>query len=230
MKYFEAFGEGGFDSAFMTTYAFGAQAFEDVPFPKLRGAGCRNIVVLADRQMTNLSFAEYGPPRFAGSSYHLIKVDAPGAFHPKITMLVGPKKGRLMIGSANLTALGLGGNKELVANIIYNPEMPGHARHFAAAINYIRRYVPADDTWFVTALQRAMRRAPWLRNAIEAPSAEIDAESDIAILLDRPEITILDQIVRQIGSDPIERLIVVSPYWDVQLEGLSRDSLVGQRM
>jgi len=222
MKYFEAFAESGFYSAFMTTYAFGAQAFEDVPFPKLRAAGCRNIVVLADRQMTNQSFAEYGPPRFAGSSYHLIKVDAPGAFHPKITMLVGPKKGRLMIGSANLTALGLGGNKELVANIIYNPDMPDHARLFAAAINYIRRYVPADDTWFVTALQRAMRRAPWLRNAIETPTTEIDADNDIAILLDRPEITILDQIVRQIGSDPIERLVVVSPYWDVKLEGLAR--------
>ena len=222
MRYFEAFAESGFYSAFMTTYAFGAQAFEDVPFPKLRAAGCRNIVVLADRQMTNQSFAEYGPPRFAGSSYHLIKVDAPGAFHPKITMLVGPKKGRLMIGSANLTALGLGGNKELVANIIYNPEMPDHARLFAAVITYIRRYVPADDTWFVTALQRAMRRAPWLRNAIEAPTTEIDTENDIAILLDRPEITILDQIVRQIGSDPIERLVVVSPYWDVKLEGLAR--------
>jgi hypothetical protein len=222
MKYFEAFAEGGFYSAFMTTYAFGAQAFEDVPFPKLRAAGCRNIVVLADRQMTNQSFAEYGPPRFAGSSYHLIKVDAPGAFHPKITMMVGPKKGRLMIGSANLTALGLGGNKELVANIIYNPDVPDHARHFAAAINYIRRYVPVDDTWFVTALQRAMRRAPWLRNAIEAPPTENGADDDIAILLDRPDMTILDQIVRQIGSDPIERLIVVSPYWDTKLEGLAR--------
>jgi hypothetical protein len=146
MKYFEAFGEGGFYSAFMTTYAFGAQAFEDVPFPKLRAAGCRNIVVLADRNMTNQSFAEYGAPRFAGSNYHLIKVVAPGAFHPKITMLIGPKKGRLMIGSANLTALGLGGNKELVANIIYNTEMPNHARHFADAINYIRRYERLNES------------------------------------------------------------------------------------
>ena len=90
----------------MTTYAFGALAFEDIPFPKLRGAGCRNIIVLADRQMVNQAFSEFEPPRFAGSSYHIIKADAPGAFHPKITMLIGATKGRLMIGSANLTALG----------------------------------------------------------------------------------------------------------------------------
>src|SRR3546814_10074911 len=82
MKYFDAFGEGGFHSAFMTTYAFGSLAFEDIPFPKLRGAGCRNIVVLADTGMVNQAFSDFGPPRFAGTSYHLIKAAAPGAFHP----------------------------------------------------------------------------------------------------------------------------------------------------
>ena len=60
MKYFDIFAESGFHSAFLTTYAFGAQAFEDVPFSRLRGSGCRNIVILADRQMANQSFAEGG--------------------------------------------------------------------------------------------------------------------------------------------------------------------------
>jgi hypothetical protein len=222
MKYFEAFGESGYHSAFMTTYAFGALAFEDVPFPKLRGAGCRNIIVLADRQMVNQAFSEFGPPRFAGSSYHLIKADAPGAFHAKITMLVGPTKGRLMLGSANLTALGLGGNKELVANILYTPELPDHARYFASALAYIRRYVPGDDPWFSTGLQRAIRGAPWLRAATESTAPDDIVNDDLAVLVDRPDITLLDQIVARIGADPIKRLIVISPYWDTKLEGLAR--------
>lgn len=86
----------------------------------------------------------------------------------------------------------------------------------------VRHHVEARVTLVLTALQRAMRRAPWLRNAIEAPPTEVGADDDIAILLDRPDMTILDQIVRQIGSDPIERLIVISPYWDTKLEGLAR--------
>lgn len=223
MRYYDTFAESGFHSAFLTTYAFGAQAFEDIPFSRLRGSGCRNITVLADRQMVNQSFAEYGPPKFAGTSYHLVKADAPGAFHPKITLLIGAKKGRLLIGSANLTALGLGGNKELVANIAYTPETPDHARHFAEALAYIRRNVPADDMWVSTAIQRALRAAPWLRQAIEAatPPDEMPG-SEVALLLDRPGTTILDQIVRLVGDDPIERLIVVSPYWDTRLEGLAR--------
>ena len=144
MKYFETFGEGGFHSAFMTTYAFGSLAFEDIPFPKLRGAGCRNITVLADRGMLNQTFSEFGPPRFAGTSYHLIKADAPGAFHPKITMLIGETKGRLIVGSANLTALGLGGNKEQIASISYSPEAQENAKFFKSALGYFRRYVPLN--------------------------------------------------------------------------------------
>lgn len=222
MKYFDAFGEGGFHSAFMTTYAFGSLAFEDIPFPKLRSAGCRNITVLADRGMVNQAFAEFGPPRFAGTSYHLVKVDVPGAFHPKITMLIGETKGRLIVGSANLTALGLGGNKEQLASIVYSADAPENAKFFIGALAYLRRYVPQDDQWFPVSLQRALRSAPWLRDDGFDPAFNGRGEADLNLLFDRPEISFLDQIAASIGNDPIERLVVVSPYWDVRLEGLAR--------
>jgi hypothetical protein len=222
MKYFDVFSESGFHSAFLTTYAFGAQAFEDMPFSRLRGANCRNIVILADQNMVNQSFAELGPPKFAGSSYHLIKAKAPGAFHPKITLLIGAKKGRLLVGSANLTALGLGGNKELIASLSYDEETPDNARHFVDALSYIRGKVPSDDLWFETALQRALRSAPWLRNAIEIPLPSEEKEANVALLTDRVDETLIDQIAANIAGDPIKRLVIVSPYWDMKLKGLSR--------
>ncbi len=222
MKYFEAFGEGGFHSAFMTTYAFGSLAFEDIPFPKLRGAGCRNIVVLADTGMVNQSFSDFGPPRFAGTSYHLVKATAPGAFHPKITMLLGESKARLMVGSANLTALGLGGNKEQVASITWSAESPENAKFFMSALAYLRRYVPAEDQWFSISHQRALRSSPWLRDDTFNPAFSTEGTEALNLLFDRPEISILDQIITCVGDDPIERLIVVSPYWDSKLEGVAR--------
>jgi len=221
MKYFEAFGEGGFHSAFMTTYAFGALAFEDIPFSKLRGAGCRNITVLADRGMVNQAFSEFGPPRFAGTSYHLVKADAPGVFHPKITMLIGEAKGRLIVGSANLTALGLGGNKEQIASIYYSSDAPENAKYFASALAYLRRYVPQDDQWFPVCLRRAMRSAPWLRDDELDLTFDARGETDVNFLFDRPEITVLDQIVACLCDDIVERLVILSPYWDAQLRGLA---------
>ncbi|MEO6216660.1 MAG: hypothetical protein ABIO86_11560 [Sphingomonas sp.] len=222
MKYFEAFGEGGFHSAFMTTYAFGSLAFEDVPFPKLRGAGCRNIVVLADTGMVNQAFSDFGPPRFAGTSYHLVKTAVPGAFHPKITMLLGESKARLMVGSANLTALGLGGNKEQVASITWSPDSPENARFFLSALAYLRRYVPAEDQWFSISLQRALRSSPWLRDDTFNPAFSTEGTEALNLLFDRPDISFLDQIIACIGDDPIERLVIVSPYWDSKLEGVAR--------
>src|SRR3546814_7845790 len=74
-----------------------------------------------------------------GTSYHLIKAAAPGAFHPKITMLLGESKARLMVGSANLTALGLGGNKEQVASITWSSDAPENAKFFMSALAYLRR-------------------------------------------------------------------------------------------
>ncbi len=222
MRYFEAFGEGGFHSAFMTTYAFGSLAFEDIPFPKLRGAGCRNIIVLADKGMVNQAFSVFGPPRFAGTSYHLIKATAPGAFHSKITMLLGENKARLIVGSANLTALGLGGNKEQVASITWSSETPENAKFFIATLDYLRRYVPAEDQWFSISLQRALRSSPWLRNGTFNPNFSTEGTETLNLLFDRREISILDQIIACVGDDPIERLVIVSPYWDSTLEGIAR--------
>lgn len=220
MRYYDVFGESGFHSAFMTTYAFSAQAFEDVPFPKLRGAGCRNIAVLADKTMLNMSFGEYGAPRYAGALYHVAKVSVGGAFHPKLTMLIGADKGRLLIGSANLTALGLAGNRELVADIRYSADSTQQNHLFVQAINYIRRYVPLDDPWFPDALGRALRHAPWLREAVAQDA--VPHATELSLLLDRPDITVLEQIRTAIRDDEIERLVVLSPYWDDGLEGLSR--------
>lgn len=220
MKYYEVFGESGYDSAFLTTYSFSAQAFEDVPFPRLRGAGCRNISVLADRGMLNTSFDEFGPPRFAGTLYHVVKVSVPGAFHPKITLLSGAEKGRLLIGSANLTGLGLGGNRELVADIPYSAERPEYLHIFGQALRYIARYTPGDDPWFPTAMDRAFRQARWLQTAYFDETGE--DLGDLRLIVDRADQTILGQIVEAIGDDPIERLIVISPFWDGGLEGLGR--------
>jgi len=222
VKYYDSFGEGGFHSAFLTTYAFGTIAFENIPFSKLKGARCRNITVLADRAMVNQASVEYGPPRFAGTSYHLVKCDAPGAFHPKITMLLGEKTGRLRVGSANLTALGLGGNKEQIASISYSEEEPSNARYFKSALAYLRHYVPDDDPWFETSVDRALRSSTWLRDGDFEPGFSGAGTRELDFLCDRPETNLLEQIITSIGDDQIERLVILSPYWDTKLDGLAR--------
>lgn len=219
MRYYDVFGEGGFHSAFMTTYSFGAQAFEAVPFWRLRGSGCNNITVLADAVMFNQEMSNFGAAQFAGSSYHVVKIHQGGAFHPKITVLLGEKKGRLLVGSANLTAAGLGGNRELVVDIRYDPEDSSRVNLFAEAIAYIQSKVPSDDPWFWAALDRALRRTPWLRGSSLGATDEAGRD-DERLILDGPESSILQQFVAAIDGDRISRITVMSPYWDYQLKAL----------
>lgn len=220
MKYYDVFGEPGYHSAFLTTYAFSAQAFEGSAFPRLRGTGCRNITVLADESMVNLSLGEFGTPRFAGSLYHLIKVAVRGAFHPKITLLLGETKGRLLVGSANLTALGLAGNRELIADLAYSPDAPALAPLLKGAFDYISSCAPPGDQWFPAAHDRALQLSSWLPENSNQ-TGRIGTE-DLSLITDQFADGVLDQIVAAIGNDEIAHLIIMSPYWDSRLEALRR--------
>lgn len=220
MKYYNAFGEPGYHSAFLTTFSFSAQAFEDIAFSKLRGAGCRNVAVLADQSMVNMSIEEFGAPRFAGSLYHLAKVSVPGAFHPKITLLLGEKKGRLLIGSANLTALGMAGNKELISDLVYTPEEPEPLPIFQSVFEFITAYAPSQDPWFPVAKERALEQSPWLMD--DSSGERMASPEGLRFICDGEDETVLEQIGAAIGDDTIERLVVMSPFWDRKLEGLKK--------
>lgn len=220
MKYYDAFSAAGFHSAFLTTYAFGAQAFEDIALPRMWAAGCRNIHLIADEAMVNQEFSDIGPPRFAGTRYHLMKERRDGAFHPKLLLQLGREKARLLIGSANLTAPGLAGNLELVSSVeceaIEDPGTP----IILSALSYIISSVSERNQWFETGLAQALEKTSWL---LESDLPQIQAASGMnprELLHDQFDRSVLQQFTDQVAGDTIERLSVISPYWDEELVAL----------
>ena len=111
---FEVIKRGGFEASLITTFNATLPFYEEVVLRKLVSAGCRHNVVLMDRAQCAVSWAsEATRPRLAGYGYTLLPVSAPGAFHPKLCILVGPKKASVLIGSHNLTISGFGYNREI---------------------------------------------------------------------------------------------------------------------
>jgi len=222
MKYFDAFAESGYHSAFITTFSFGASAFEEIALPRLWSAGCRNVHVIADEVMLNQEFTEYGPPRRAGTHYHLIKEKRDGAFHPKIMLQLGRDRARLMIGSANLTAPGLSGNLELVSVINCVGKDDVSAPVIFGALRYISDCVTRSDTWFSEGIERAVSRTPWL-STLSPQDSYLDPLFGLTALIhDQARTPCLDQFVDLVGDDVIQRLTVVSPFWDNGLVALAR--------
>lgn len=227
MKYYRAFDRSGYHSAFFTTYAFSVGAFEDTVLPRLRNARCRNIHVLADETILNAELAEFGPPRYAGRFYHLLKVKAPGnaAFHPKVALQLGAKFVRLMVGSANLTGPGLAGNLELVTELrcddVSDPLLP----IVRQAFDYILGWA-GNDPWLSEAASLALEETPLLRGVEPATTADLPgSEGLLSLITDAIEAPPIDQIRALVQDDEISRLIVLSPYWDKELRGLR--SVVG---
>lgn len=105
---------GGFEASLITTFNATLPFYEEVVLRKLVGAGCRHNVVLMDRSQCAISWAsEASRPRLAGHAYTLLPIGVPGAFHPKLCILVGPKKASILIGSHNLSLSGFGYNREV---------------------------------------------------------------------------------------------------------------------
>jgi hypothetical protein len=119
---FEAIKRGGWEGSLFTTFNATLPFYEDVVLRKLTAVGCRNNVVLMDRQQCALAYAsEATRPRMAGSAYTLIPIHVNGAFHPKLALLAGKKRANVFVGSHNLTISGFGYNRE-VSNYV---DIPG---------------------------------------------------------------------------------------------------------
>ena len=220
MKYFDAFSESGYHSAFLTSFTFDGDAFESIVLNRLRNAGCNNIHAVSDFSIFKENLQHYGPPLQAGLRYHLALNKQPGAFHPKIVLQLGRDKARLLVGSANLTFTGLAGNLELVDEITCEGYDDPNLPLLAAAANYMASCFPEDDKWFRQGYRQALDQTPWFN--IDAALDQVDDnETGLRGVLhtSKPETTIA-QIVNLIGGDTISRLNVVSPFWDEKLAAL----------
>ena len=108
--------KGGYDSCIITTFNAYFPFYEDVLLKRLRNSGIRQNVVIMDSKQCQVAM-DQSYPQFSGRHYTLAPMDCKAAFHPKIVMLLGKKKGLLAIGSHNLTFSGYGVNAE-ISNVI----------------------------------------------------------------------------------------------------------------
>jgi hypothetical protein len=155
---------GRFEASIATTYAVHFPFYETVVHRRLLGAGCLQQIVLADSaQCAEALAAPDLRPELAGSSYLLIPVSAPGAFHPKVHLLLGKKSGKVLVGSHNLTFAGFGGNAEVTNLITVDPRDRGSVAVARAALEAIRAWAHGQPALIEECLRAAEDVAPWLR-------------------------------------------------------------------
>lgn len=220
----------GFHTSITTTYSVDTAFYDGSLHHRLRSYGCDNNILMADANMLQRAIAQT-PESFAraGSAYALLPISVPGAFHPKVSIRLGSDAGCVIIGSANATAAGWGRNREIVGQIEWWRKRDDEDAN--ASRQLIRKAFDYVAPWLKDAGLEAMKRkldlierdAAWLFeiDANDAPLALGDGSLvDLLCEAGNGEAGILMRLAGLVGTVPVTRLIVMSPYWDANLDGL----------
>jgi len=225
VKYLERMGRRGsrpFHTVISTTFAIEFAAFEELMLPQLMASGASNFLLVSDERMASLSLSDGSElPIQLGRDYELFSPPvANGLFHPKIVIQIGRRCGRLFVGSANITAAGLAGNAETVIELECRDEPSPEREIIRSAWVYLCRLIDTEKGVARDALRWAADRAPWLAGPTPDPLQELEDKSMIGFLVRDGASGIGEQLVNLVGGDPVDRLLVISPYWDENLQAL----------
>ena len=203
----------GCRAAVITSYNASFRFFEHVVLPRLRGAGCKHILLLVDA--ARFAEAVTDPerrPQLAGKQYSLVPVAAAGAFHPKIVLQLGERSGRLWLGSHNLTLAGFNHNRELTtaANIRSDDHARGLLQSAWAAV---RAWLPEHDL-ATEAADAVEGLAPWLTE-LQPPGQGGRPE----VLYSTAGRAIWPELRSRLPAS-IRRITVLGPFFDNQLHFL----------
>ena len=115
---------GGFTGAVFLTYTLNLTFFEQMIAPMLDQAGCANVLILADPDGYSGAL-EIGVKTISGAGLRYVCTPVMrtgrGVQHAKLLLMAGPKRGRLLVGSGNLTLHGFGRNLELYSYFECDP-------------------------------------------------------------------------------------------------------------
>jgi hypothetical protein len=207
----------GFHSAIVTSFAVEFAAFEEVMLPQLSIGGASNVLLIADARMVTMGLSDGSAlPEALGREYLLHSPSvADGLFHPKIVLQIGREGGRCFVSSANVTGAGLGGNVEVAVEIECGVEPSAEREVVRSAWRYVNAIVPETARAAREALTWARERARWLGEPGGTDAAQTLEDGTVMALLARPGgAGIGARFAELIGGEAVERLVLISPYWD----------------
>jgi len=209
--------QGPWHHALILTYGVDVPFFENALWRQF-STRCRNKIILADGQRyleACASYARSGLVRHLNLQYVAEGVFAPRAAHAKLILLTSPERGRLLIGSGNLSWQGYASGGELFTQYEYSADTPEALNAFLAARELVeglvkRHYVSAQAERRIHYL---LEDTLWLFQS--SPTNQSPVRHNLTY-------SFLDQLQQTIGDDPVGELWVLSPFYDREAIALER--------
>jgi len=212
---------GPWEHALILTYGVNVTFFERTLWPQF-SARCRNKIILADGQQYLQRCEDYaqqkGLVRYLNQSYVVAGIFGQHAYtsaHAKLILLTHPVQGRLLVGSGNLYWQGYASGGEMFTEYEYTPESPQALPAFLTVremLDILIRQGSVEGT-AVRHINYMWEQTPWLFQGSE------NAESPVRHNLAR---SFLDQLLVEVNGEPVEELLIFSPFFDRDCIALDR--------
>lgn len=200
----------GYDIALLTTYNFDIRLFEQAILNSLFANDVRKVSVYVDAEELIKSLQSVRTCQI-GKKYMVNPIRISGTFHPKVILLLGEKKARLILGSANITTPGYTTNHEVINFIDYSEKDPEHLDLIVNAIGFFNSIDRLSDQ-----LDHEL-----IDEAVSYPYYHRTKQNEEAYYLHNLRESILSQ-VRQIITDDVQRINIAVPYYDKELTAYER--------
>lgn len=203
-------------SSIVLTYGLDLLLYDGYLRRQLFTAGAANQIVFCDANCYERELAAVASSRYLGRAYSVTPVHQAAAFHPKIYLLLGAERGRMVIGSGNATLGGLTRNGELFGVFEFDPRSDaGPHPAFRTAMALVRSLADKAPAPVRTQLDRAVSRSAWLQQP--------PVEDGRKLLIGGPgRPALLSQVLAEIGERSIDEVTVCSASFDRRLSAVER--------
>ena len=198
----------GYETALLTTFNFEIDFFEKAVLSRLIRNDIRKVSLFVDAKELSKALLSANPGSI-GQRYVVNPVSMNASFHPKLILLLGEKKARLIVSSANLKISGYCVNNEAYDYIDYDEKHQEYRNIIVDAIRFFDRcnqYTPQLDSM----LLKAVRGLSYNRKA---------SSNDTIWFLENNEESILKQTAGII-TEKIRSITIAVPYYDNSLSAL----------
>lgn len=199
----------GYDYALMTTFNFDIKFFERAILNPLYARGLKKITVFVDDKEFSKSIKSVTNCHM-GRKYMVNPIVMDGSFHPKLILLLGKKKARLFVGSANLTTSGLTTNNEVFNYIDYSEKNPENIDIICAAIDF---FIEVNNLSYKQDIDL-------IREAVSQKYYRKPNQRGDCIFVNNTKTSILKQLTEYIDQE-VNCIKVIVPYYDQQLKALT---------
>ena len=199
-----------YDVALLTTFNFEIEFFERSILNKLYDNGTRKVSVLVDSKeyIKSLEGVELS---YIGKRYLVTPVEMNSSFHPKVILLLGKNKARLIVGSCNLTTSGYYIHNEISNVFDYDESNQDNLSLIQDAMNFLLSINDRTDGRD-NALVESIKTYPYYSFKI---SNDINTK-----FIQNINKSIIMQIKEYIFEE-VKEIDVCIPYFDKEITGLN---------